>query len=80
MGKQLIRLTESDLHLNLIEFNNNPIDEWCYSNACLKTDNSGKVLIVKQQGRHDKKIDGAVTMAILNETLSRYIAEFKDNL
>lgn len=75
-----IRLTESDLQHNLLEFNNNPIDEWCYGNACLKIDNSEKVLIVKQQGRPDKKIDGAVTMAILNETLSRYITEFKENL
>lgn len=75
-----IRLTESDLQHNLLEFNNNPLDEWCYGNACLKIDNSEKVLIVKQQGRPDKKIDGAVTMAILNETLSRYITEFKENL
>lgn len=75
-----IRLTESDLQHNLLEFNNNPVDEWCYGNACLKIDNSEKVLIVKQQGRPDKKIDGAVTMAILNETLSRYITEFKENL
>lgn len=75
-----INQTASDLHYNLIEFNNNPIDEWCYANSCLKTDNNGKVLIVKQQGRHDKKIDGSVCMAILNETLLRHIDEFKDNL
>lgn len=75
-----IKQTESDLHYNLIEFNNNPIDEWCYGNSCLKTDNVGKVLIVKPDGRHDKKIDGAVTMAILNETFKRHSEEFTSNL
>lgn len=75
-----INQTASDLHCNLIEFNNNPIDEWCYGNSCLKTNNEGKVLIVKQQGRPDKKIDGAVTMAILNETFLRHMPEFKNNL
>ena len=71
-----IKLTESELKRNLVRFNNNDMDRWCLSNAGLKVMNSmGQVLIVKIQ--QEKRIDGAVSLAILYEMLRRFRTDFK---
>lgn len=69
-----IRLCERDLQHRLIQFNNNPVDTWCLSNAALKVDSQRRALIVKQADNR-KRIDGAVTLAILYETYRRYKSE-----
>ena len=69
-----ICLTEADLRHRLINFNQNPVDTWCWGNAALKLDTYGKRLIVKQQAK--AKIDGAVCTAILNEMYRRNRTEF----
>ena len=69
-----IKLTESDFKHKLIYYNNNAVDKWCFGNAGLKVDNNGS-LIVKMEVK--KRIDGAVSLAILYEMYRRYRTDFK---
>ena len=69
-----LRLTESDLRRQLINYNENPVDVWCWGNAALQLDKYGRALCVKQQGK--AKIDGAVCTIILNEMYRRNRTEF----
>lgn len=69
-----IKLTESDFKHKLIYYNNHAVDKWCFGNAGLKVDNNGS-LIVKIETK--KRIDGAVSLAILYEMYRRYRTDFK---
>ena len=69
-----LRLTESDLRRQLINYNENPVDVWCWGNAALQLDKYGRALCVKQQAK--AKIDGAVCTIILNEMYRRNRTEF----
>lgn len=69
-----LRLTESDLRRQLLNYNENPVDVWCWGNAALQLDKYGRALCVKQQGK--AKIDGAVCTIILNEMYRRNRTEF----
>ena len=69
-----IKLCEAEFEKHLIRFNNNPVDKWCLSNAGLKIDSNGS-LIVKQEPQ--KRIDGAVTYAIMNEVYRRYRSDYE---
>ena len=64
-----IKLAEADFKHQLIRYGNNPIDRWCFGNAGLQADKKGMTLIVKQET--EKRIDGAVCLAILHETYRR---------
>ena len=66
------KLVEADLKAKLINYNENPIDSWCLGNSALEIDNAGNVQIVKTQGQAARRIDGAVTLAILYEMYRRY--------
>ena len=70
------KLVEADLKDQAIYYNNNPIDRWCLSNASIKTDNYGNILVVKIGGQPHKRIDGAVTLVILTEIYRRYKSEY----
>ena len=70
-----IKWIESDLKHRLIFYGNNDFDKWCLKNASLKIDNFGQCLIVKQSA--GKRIDGAVCLAILYETMRRYRSEYR---
>lgn len=65
---------EADLKDKLI-IGLNEVDKWCLGNAALKINNVGKTLIVKADGQQAKRIDGAVTLVILQETYNRYKSE-----
>lgn len=69
-----IKLTESDFKNKLIYYNNHAVDKWCFGNAGLKVDNNGS-LIVKMETK--KRIDGAVSLAILYEMYRRYRTDYK---
>jgi len=69
-----LKLTEADLRHQLLNYNENPVDVWCWGNAALKIDTYGKCLCVKQQAKG--KIDGAVAMIILQEMYRRNRTEF----
>lgn len=69
-----IKLTESDFKHKLIYYNNHAVDKWCFGNAGIKVDNNG-CLIVKLETK--KRIDGAVSLAILYEMYRRYRTDYK---
>jgi phage terminase large subunit-like protein len=68
-------LVEADLKSQLINYNDNPVDKWCFSNACLKLNDQRQALCVKTENA--KKIDGAVTLISLYEMLRRYRNDLK---
>lgn len=65
------KLVEADLMSKLINYNENPIDRWCLGNAALEVDSLGNVQIVKG-AQASRRIDGAVTFAIVYEMYRRY--------
>ena len=70
-----IKLCEADFKHQIIQFNNNEVDLWCFGNAGIKVDEKGLALIVKMET--GKRIDGAVCLAILYEMYRRYRTELK---
>ena len=70
-----IKLCEADFKHQIIQYKNNEIDRWCYGNAGIKVDDKGLALIVKMET--GKRIDGAVSLAILYEMYRRYRTDFK---
>ena len=69
-------LCEADLKGRTINYNNNPVDRWCFANACLKMNERRQALIIKTN--NEKKIDGAVTLVSLYEMFRRYRTELKN--
>lgn len=70
-----INLTEAELKSRNVIYNENPVDRWCFSNACLKLNDRRQALIIKTA--NGKKIDGAVTLASLFELYRRYKSELR---
>ena len=68
-------LVEADLKARLINYNENPVDRWCFKNSCLKLNDLRQAIVVKTE--NSKKIDGAVTLVSLYEMLRRYRGEYK---
>lgn len=69
-----IRLCEADLKHQLINYNGNIVDKWCFKNAGVKVDDYQRCLLIKQETR--KRIDGAVCLVILYEMYRRYRTQF----
>lgn len=70
-----LKLCEADLKKQIINYNENKIDRWCFKNAGIKVDDRSQCLCVKTEKA--KRIDGAVTLIILYETYRRYRTEYK---
>lgn len=68
-------LVESDLKAHLINYNENPVDRWCFKNSCLKMNDLRQALIVKTE--NSRKIDGSVTLVSLYELYRRYRSDMK---
>ena len=71
-----MKQVESELKGRIINYGRNPIDMWCFGNASIEVDNLGRVMCVKINNQHSRRIDGAVTMIILYATLQRFKSEF----
>lgn len=71
-----MKWVEADLKKQAIDYGANPVDKWCFANACIQVDNLGRVMCVKPKGQHNRRIDGAVTLIILYATLQRIQSEF----
>ena len=71
-----MKQVESELKGRLINYGRNPIDMWTLGNASIEVDNLGRVMCVKINNQHSRRIDGAVTMIILYATLQRFKSEF----
>lgn len=70
-----ILLCEADFKARYINYNENEVDKWCLSNACLKLNNIRQAIITKIN--NSNKIDGAVALIGLYEIFRRYRTEFK---
>lgn len=70
------KLVENDLKTKRMNYNENPIDMWCFGNSAIKVDNYNNCLCVKQ--KPTMKIDGAVTTIILYEMYRRWRSDFKN--
>ena len=70
-----INLTEAEFKARNINYNENPVDKWCLSNACLKVNDFRQGILVKTE--NSKKIDGAVTLISLYEMYRRYRSDLK---
>lgn len=70
-----MKLCENDLRSHLVNYNENPIDMWCLSNAAVEVDGTGACQAVKMPGQPARRIDGAVTLIILYEMYRRYRSE-----
>lgn len=69
-----ISMAEADiLSRSVVGFS--PIDKWTLSNASLQVDNQARGLLVKIRGQKGRKIDGAVTLAIMYEVYLRHRQE-----
>lgn len=67
-----MKLAEADFKDQLINYNENPVDRWCYGNASMEIDSLGNVMAVKINNQMQRRIDGAVTLIILYEMFRRY--------
>lgn len=70
-----MKLCESDLKHQIINYNQNPVDKWNLKNAGIEVDDIGQCMIVKMETQ--KRIDGAVCLVILYEMYRRYRSEYK---
>lgn len=70
-----VLLVEADLKAKFINYNENPVDRWCFKNSCLKVNDLRQALVVKTENA--KKIDGSVTLVSLYEMYRRYRSDFK---
>lgn len=71
-------LVEADLKAKLINYNDNEVDKWCFSNSCIKVNELRQGLVVKAD--NEKKIDGSVTLVSLYEMYRRYRNDLKEML
>ena len=70
-----IKLAEADFRHQLVWYGNNEMDKWNFGNAGLSVDKLGQALIVKMET--ERRIDGAVCLAILYETFRRYRTDYR---
>lgn len=75
-----MKLAEADFKDQLINYNENPVDRWCYGNASMEIDSLGNVMAVKINNQMQRRIDGAVTLIILYEIFRRYRTIFLNKL
>lgn len=71
-----MKLVEADFKSRYINYNGNGMDKWCLGNCCCKVDDIGNIQPVKIPAQRAKRIDGAVTLIMVYETLRRYRSDF----
>lgn len=71
-----MKLTEADLRSHVIQYGGHKVDKWCLRNCCCQVDNVGRIQPVKAKGQNSKRIDGAVTLIMLEETYRRYRSDY----
>lgn len=71
-----MKLTEADLRSQVIQYGSHKVDKWCLKNCCCQVDNVGNIQPVKAKGQNSKRIDGAVTLIMLEEIYRRYRSEY----
>lgn len=74
------KLLEADLKARIVNYNENPVNQWCFSNAQIKLDQFGRIMVIKIQEQARRRIDGAVALVIAYATLRMYKTEFDEYL
>lgn len=72
-----MKLTEADLKGRVINYGGNPVDKWNLGNCCMQMDNLGNIQPVKAKNEPKRRIDGAVTLIMLEEMYRRHKTDFK---
>lgn len=70
-----VLLVEADLKAHYVNYNENPVDRWCFKNSCLKVNDLRQALVVKTE--NSRKIDGSVTLVSLYEMYRRYRSDYR---
>lgn len=71
-----MKLTEADLRSHVVQYGGHKVDKWCLKNCCCQVDNVGRIQPVKAKGQSSKRIDGAVTLIMLEEIYRRYRSDY----
>lgn len=71
-----MKLTEADLKSRILNYGGGEMDKWTLTNCCCEVDNFGNIQPRKAKGQNSKRIDGAVTLIMLEETYRRHRSEF----
>lgn len=72
-----MKLTEADLKSRTINYNGNPVDKWNLGNTCCEVDNYGNIQPRKVRGQPSMRIDGGVTLIMIEEIYSRYRSDYR---
>lgn len=72
-----MKLTEADLKGRIINYKRNAVDRWCLANTCCEVDGLGNIQPRKVPAQASKRIDGAVTLIMLEEIYRRYRTDFR---
>lgn len=70
-----MKWVEKDFEKHVINYGNNPVDEWCLGNACCYIDGHENYSCKKSSA--NKRIDGAVVFIIMYATLMKFNSEFQ---
>jgi phage terminase large subunit-like protein len=70
------KLVEEDLKSKYINYNDNPIDRWCFGNTAIKVNNLGQIMLVKVEDQRTRRIDGAVALVIANAIYIRHRTDY----
>ena len=71
-----MRLVEADIRDELINYNNNDVDKWCFGNTAVKVWDTGHIMPVKIKGQSARRIDGVASLIDVYEIYRRYRTEF----
>lgn len=73
-----MRLVEADIKDELINFNENAIDRWCFENTSVQVYDTGHIMPVKIKGQAARRIDGTAALINAYEIYRRYKTEFNN--
>lgn len=71
-----MKLTEADLKGRIIDYGGNPVDKWTIGNTCCEVDGLGNIQPRKIPGQPARRIDGGVTLVMINEVYRRYRSDY----
>lgn len=73
-----MRLVESEIKQQLINYNDNPIDKWCLGNTAVQVWDTGHIMPVKIKGQSGRRIDGTLSLIDVYEMYRRYRTDINE--
>ena len=73
-----MRLVESEIKQQLINYNDNPIDRWCLGNTAVQVWDTGHIMPVKIKGQSGRRIDGTLSLIDVYEMYRRYRTDINE--